>query len=162
MQIAGPGLILPSFPLGGFNLKSTGKTLYDGDSSVRSKDSSPQETRASFPLSDKEKTHNVVVENLLEKQLSKADVKVSSLPTTALDREVKGVPDAMDEEEDSECFSGSTNSLDEIEEVTRRVRNIFYLFQSTLCETLKCYLIHFPNWHPWSVCTLSPLAPLVL
>ena len=67
--------------------------------------------------------HNVVVENLLEKQLSKADVKVSSLPTTAVDRTDRGGQQAVDED-DSECFSGSTNSLDEIEEVTRRVRKL--------------------------------------
>lgn len=61
-----------------------------------------------------------MVENLLEKQLSKADIKVSSLPTTALDRVDREGRKPVDEED--ECLSGSTNSLDEIEEATRRVR----------------------------------------
>ena len=113
-----PGLFLPKFPVGGLKLRSTGTNLYDG-SPVVSDDSSSQEIRASFPLSHKEETRNVVVENLLEKQLSKPDIKVSSMPTTALDREEREGRKAMGEEE--ECLSGSTNSLDEIEEVTRRV-----------------------------------------
>lgn len=116
----GPGLVLPSFPVGGFKLRSTGKNLYD-ESAPKGSDSPPQEIRASFPLSHKEETRNIVVENLLEKQLSKADIKVSSLPTTALDRMDRETRESVDEE-DSECFSGSTNSLDEIEEATRRVR----------------------------------------
>lgn len=116
----GPGLVLPSFPVGGFKLRSTGKNLYD-ESATKGDDSPPHETRASFPLSHKEETHNIVVENLLEKQLSKADIKVSSLPTTALDRIDRDARHPVDEE-DSECLSGSTNSLDEIEEATRRVR----------------------------------------
>ena len=114
----GPGLVLTKFPIGGFKLHSTGKNLFD-DSSPNSGDSSPQETRASFPLSHKEEMHNVVVENLLEKQLSKADIKVSSMPTTALDLvDKQGRKPVL---EDDECLSGSTNSLDEIEEATRRV-----------------------------------------
>ena len=114
----GPGLVLPTFPVGGFKLNSTGKNLFD-DSSPKSGDSSPQEIRASYPLSHKEETRNVVVENLLEKQLSKADIKVSSMPTTALDRvDKQGRKPVL---EDDECLSGSANSLDEIEEVTRRV-----------------------------------------
>ena len=116
----GPGLVLPSFPVGGFKLRSTGKNLYD-ESATKDGNSPPQETRASFPLSHKEETRNIVVENLLEKQLSKADIKVSSLPTTALDRIDREARHPVDEE-DSECLSGSTNSLDEIEEATRRVR----------------------------------------
>ena len=114
----GPGIVLPSFPPGGFKLRSTGRNLYD-DSPAKSNDSSPQETRASFPLSHKEETRNVVVENLLEKQLSKADIKVSSLPTTALDHADRDAQKHASE--DDECLSGSTNSLDEIEEATRRV-----------------------------------------
>ena len=113
-----PGLVLPKFPIGGFKLRSTGTNLFDG-SPVVSDDSSPQEIRASFPLSHKEETRNVVVENLLEKQLSKPDIKVSSMPTTALDREEREGRKAVGEEE--ECLSASTNSLDEIEEATRRV-----------------------------------------
>lgn len=114
----GPGLVLPTFPMGGFKLRSTGKNLYD-DSPTKSNDSSPQETRASFPLSHKEETRNVVVENLLEKQLSKADIKVSSMPTTALDHvDREGRKHVEDEDE---CLSASTNSLDEIEEAKRRV-----------------------------------------
>lgn len=115
----GPGLVLPSFPVGGFKLRSTGKNLYD-ESATKEDDSPPHETRASFPLSHKEETRNIVVENLLEKQLSKADIKVSSLPTKALDRVDKDARHPVDSE-DSECLSGSTNSLDEIEEATRRV-----------------------------------------
>lgn len=115
----GPGLVLPTFPVGGFKLRSTGKNLFD-DSSPNSGNSSPQEIRASYPLSHKEETRNVVVENLLEKQLSKADIKVSSMPTTALDQvDKQGRKLVL---EDDECLSGSTNSLDEIEEATRRVR----------------------------------------
>ena len=117
----GPGLVLPSFPVGGFKLRSTGKNLYD-ESAVKGNDSPPQETRASFPLSHKEETRNIVVENLLEKQLSKVDIKVSSLPTTALDRVDRELRHPVDDTDSSECFSGSTNSLDEIEEATRRVR----------------------------------------
>lgn len=113
-----PGLVLPKFPIGGFKLRSTGTNLFDG-SPVVSDDSSPQEIRASFPLSHKEETRNVVVENLLEKQLSKPDIKVSSMPTTALDREEREGRKAVGEEE--ECLSASTNSLDEIEEATRRI-----------------------------------------
>ncbi|KAJ7389046.1 Neurabin-1 isoform X1 [Desmophyllum pertusum] len=115
----GPGLVLPSFPIGGFKLRSTGKNLYD-ESAAQDGDSPPHEVRASFPMSHKEETRNVVVENLLEKQLSKADIKVSSLPTTALDRVDRETRHPVDEE-DSECFSGSTNSLDEIEEAARRI-----------------------------------------
>ena len=119
----GPGLYLPTFPAGGFKLRSTGKNLYD-ESPAKSGDTSPQETRASFPLSHKEETRNIVVENLLEKQLSKADIQVSSLPTTALDR-----VDRVEQKpvEDEECFSGSANSLDEIEEAARRVRKPLFL-----------------------------------
>lgn len=113
-----PGLALPKFPVGGFKLRSTGTNLFDG-SPVVSDDSSPQEIRASFPLSHKEETRNVVVENLLEKQLSKPDIKVSSMPTTALDREEREGRKAVGDEE--ECLSASTNSLDEIEEATRRI-----------------------------------------
>lgn len=114
----GPGLVLPTFPMGGFKLRSTGKNLYD-DSPTKSNDSSPQETRASFPLSHKEETRNVVVENLLEKQLSKADIKVSSMPTTALDHVDREGRKHVEEED--ECLSASTNSLDEIEEAKRRI-----------------------------------------
>ena len=120
----GPGLVLPSFPVGGFKLRSTGKNLYD-ESASKGSGSPPQEIRASFPLSHKEETHNIVVENLLEKQLSKADIKVSSMPTTALDRMDRETREPVDEE-DSECLSGSTNSLDEIEEATRRVRKCYF------------------------------------
>lgn len=116
----GPGFVLPGLPVGGFKLRSTGKNLYD-ESAAKGSESPPQETRASFPLSHKEETRNIVVENLLEKQLSKADVKVTSLPTTALDRADREARRAVDDQE-SECFSGSTNSLDEIEEAARRVR----------------------------------------
>lgn len=113
-----PGLVLPTFPVGGFKLRSTGKNLFD-DSSPNSGDSSPQEIRASYPLSHKEETRNVVVENLLEKQLSKADIKVSSMPTAALDRvDKQGRKPVL---QDDECLSGSANSLDEIDDVTRRV-----------------------------------------
>ena len=119
----GPGLHLPSFPAGGFKLRSTGKNLYD-ESPAKSGDTSPQETRASFPLSHKEETRNIVVENLLEKQLSKADIQVSSLPTTALDRVDRAEQQPV---EDEECFSGSANSLDEIEEAARRVRKPLFL-----------------------------------
>lgn len=115
----GPGLVLPGLPVGGFKLRSTGKNLYD-ESAAKGSESPPHETRASFPLSHKEETRNIVVENLLEKQLSRADVKVTSLPTTALDRADREARRQVDDDE-SECFSGSTNSLDEIEEATRRI-----------------------------------------
>ena len=60
----------------------------------------------------------------MEKQLSKADIQVSSLPTTALDR-----VDRVEQKpvEDEEYFSGSANSLDEIEEAARRVRKLLFL-----------------------------------
>ena len=115
-----PGLFLPKFPVGGFKLRSTGTNLFDG-TPLKSGDSSPQEIRASFPLSHKEETRNVVVENLLEKQLSKADIKVSSMPTTTLELEEREGRKLVEEEQE-DCLSGSTNSLDEIEEATRRVR----------------------------------------
>lgn len=114
-----PGLFLPKFPVGGFKLRSTGTNLFDG-TPLKSGDSSPQEIRASFPLSHKEETRNVVVENLLEKQLSKADIKVSSMPTTTLELEEREGRKLVEEEQE-DCLSGSTNSLDEIEEATRRI-----------------------------------------
>ena len=58
----------------------------------------------------------------MEKQLSKADIQVSSLPTTALDRVDRVDRVEQKPVEDEECFSGSANSLDEIEEAARRVR----------------------------------------
>lgn len=161
----GPGLVLPSFPVGGFKLRSTGKNLYD-ESASKDSDSPPQEIRASFPLSHKEETRNIVVENLLEKQLSKADIKVSSLPTTALDRMDRETQEPVDEE-DSECFSGSTNSLDEIEEATRRVREPYFQkmdsvkrFTSLLPPYSDHVMIHLKGYDNYycSVCTHPELS----
>lgn len=118
--IASPGaaFMLPKIPPGGFKLHSTAKDLRD-DSVVKKKESPPHETRASFPLSHWEKTHGIVVENLLEKQLSKADIKMSSLPSTTGDQ-VDNPVSPVDENSE-EYLSASTNSLEEIEKATRRV-----------------------------------------
>lgn len=77
-----------------------------------------QELRSSYPLAMKDRSQNLVVENLLEKQLSKTNTKVTSLPS-ALDKE-EGRSRKIKEDPD-DCFSGSANSLEEIEEAARRV-----------------------------------------
>ncbi|XP_031550651.1 neurabin-1-like [Actinia tenebrosa] len=113
----GPGFALPGFPLGGFQLKKTGKNLVD-ESLSETSPSQAQELRSSYPLAMKDRSQNLVVENLLEKQLSKTNAKVTSLPS-ALDQEV-GRPKNGKNNSD-ECFSGSANSLEEIEEAARRI-----------------------------------------
>ncbi|XP_048578269.1 neurabin-1 [Nematostella vectensis] len=110
------GFALPGFPLGGFKLKPTGKNLkgdYHDPIEEKSNYTSP-DSRSSFPMA-KDKSQNVVVENLLEKQLTKTSNKVSSLPTS-LDRE-----EECRMSESTDVFSESTNSLDEIEEAARRI-----------------------------------------
>lgn len=81
------------------------------------------ELRSSYPLAVKDKTQTQVVENLLEKQLSRTNHnKVASLPS-AIDQE-EGRPSRrkMDSEE---CLGCSANSLDEIEEAARRVSQCY-------------------------------------
>ena len=79
--------------------------------------SSHEITRSSFPLAGRDQTHGVVVENLLDKQLTKADVKVSSLPS-AFGQEDKAVNKLSDS---TDSLDASHNSLQEIEEAKRRV-----------------------------------------
>ena len=114
---SGPGLFLPKLPEGGFKLKSTGRNLKDDSDLSKQHPSSHEMTRSSFPLAGRDQTHGIVVENLLDKQLTKADVKVSSLPS-AFGQEGKTVNKLSDSQE---SLDASHNSLLEIEEAKKRV-----------------------------------------
>jgi len=93
------------------------------------------ELRSSYPLAVKDKTQNQVVENLLEKQLLRTNHnKVASLPS-AIDQE-EGRPSRRKMDSD-ECLGSSANSLDEIEEATRRVSFLNEKHFPHLSESLK-------------------------
>lgn len=81
------------------------------------------ELRSSYPLAVKEKSQNVVVENLLEKQLKKGNQgKIASLPS-AIDQEDNRL--TMRDKDSNEFLGSSGNSLDEIEDAARRVCHIY-------------------------------------
>ncbi|KAK3741080.1 hypothetical protein QZH41_009876 [Actinostola sp. cb2023] len=115
------GFALPGLTVGGFKLKPTGRSLMDNSPTDSSSSSQQLDLRSSYPLACKDRTQNVVVENLLEKQLLKTNhSKVASLPS-AIDQE-EGPLQRRNNDPDG-CMSDSANSLEEIEEAARRIES---------------------------------------